>query len=666
MAPRGSSVGVSSPIRATSHHAVARRLEFEQDESSLQETPAQSGSGQRRGKRSSVYDIPEDGSPAPQTSAVLEESFVQEEITANEDSVAIHDVAGESIAQIGDDTVDGAEAVEDVVDVEGTESTPEPVKEPARRGRKRKNDMSEPVDEESSSAKKPRKRGAAAASASEAQKKTKKPAPAPAASSRRSKRVSDLMEQESSAVDASINTSADASEAPEESEEAPAPTKRRARSLRAKPEAEKGNAVLSKVAKNATAKTKTDNGFKKPPKPAVNPKAKTALKGKAEAKALSEPLQPNSIDAGKLVDVHGHPLSKKAIDEMSTTSVGTRFGRGRHLSVFRELEPEAVARVGRTGRHRVAPIDFWLNDRIEYDPVGEMTSIVKNQHLELERKQYKASSKKGKKSTLAAIEEEEVELDLWEEEDGVLVGNYRDFDPATDVTSQDIIEDSKHISMLLHIIMANNVAEIAWAQKGIQPVDVPDGSFQYTKLASVGTFFNWGVIELRADQMKRTKNSRKMHMVFNVQSGIVEVKVHENEFTVHKGGIWQVPRGMSRFFSSLLPFQSSSIVTTLMSACLFCFRHHASRRPSSRLLSLYASTRVVILHVPVARTQRNSQRRTDVVRASEAAATTLLFCHLQQVASPNCSAACRACCVTFDAVCSRHARLQRGSHLCAA
>jgi hypothetical protein len=44
--------------------------------------------------------------------------------------------------------------------------------------------------------------------------------------------------------------------------------------------------------------------------------------------------------------------------------------------------------------------------------------------------------------------------------------------------------------------------------------------------------------------MKRTKNSRKMHMVFNVQSGTVEVKVHENEFTVHRGGIWQVPRGM--------------------------------------------------------------------------------------------------------------------------
>jgi hypothetical protein len=48
--------------------------------------------------------------------------------------------------------------------------------------------------------------------------------------------------------------------------------------------------------------------------------------------------------------------------------------------------------------------------------------------------------------------------------------------------------------------------------------------------------------------MKRTKNSRYMHMIFNVQSGTVEVRVHENEFTVHKQGVWQVPRGTLHFF----------------------------------------------------------------------------------------------------------------------
>lgn len=443
MAPRASSIGVSSPARAASHPAVARRLDFEQDESSLQETPALSGSGQRRGKRADVYDIPEDGSPLPQTSAVLEESFVQEEITANEDSVVFNGVADESsIAQIGNDTINSAEPIEDFVDLEESEVTPEPVTEPVKKGRKRKSDVLEPPAEDESSATKPRKRGTAFAHAPEVQRKGKKSAPAPAPASRRSKRVSDIVEQELSALDASSDIPADAAD------DAPVPPKRRGRPPRAKPDVEKENTIPSKTMKSAA--TKTDGAFKKPPKPAAKSKEKPTTKSKADAK-LADPA-PQMIDAGngKLVDVHGHPLSKKEIEQMSTTSVGSRYGRGRHLSVFRELEPEAVARVGRTGRHRVAPIDFWKNDRIAYDPSGSMTSIVKNQDTEPERKSYKNSGAKAKKRNLTAIEEEEVELDPWEEEDGVLVGNYRDFDPVTDVTSSDIIEDSElHYSYVL-------------------------------------------------------------------------------------------------------------------------------------------------------------------------------------------------------------------------
>jgi len=54
---------------------------------------------------------------------------------------------------------------------------------------------------------------------------------------------------------------------------------------------------------------------------------------------------------------------------------------------------------------------------------------------------------------------------------------------------------------------------------------------------------SWGFVELGPDQMKRTKNARRMHMCFHVQSGVVQVKVHENQFLVHRGGVWQVPRG---------------------------------------------------------------------------------------------------------------------------
>lgn len=444
MAPRASSINVSSPTRATSH-PIARRLDFEQDESSLQETPALSGSGARRGKRADVYDIPERSSPVRQPSVVLEESYVQEEITANEDSIVINGVTEESfVAQVGEDATTGAE---DLIDLEESEITPEPVKVPAKKGRKRKSDVLEQSHEEDTAAAKPRKRGAAPAQASGTQKKGKKSANSPAIQPRRSQRVSDITEQGLSMLDGSIDASIDTSE--QIDEEAPVVPKRRGRPPRAMQVTGKENVTPAKAPQNASAKEKTNAVFKKPAKPVVaKPKGKVEPKNKLEAKAKEKTPQANGDDSGKLVDVYGNPLSKKDIEQMSTTSVGSRYGRGRHLSVFREMDPDAVARVGRTGRHRVAPIDFWKNDRIAYDVDGSMTSIVKNQDPEPERRQ-KSTGTKGRKRAMAAIEEE-VELDPWEEDEGTLVGNYRDFDPVTDLTSTDIIEDSEFHAMPFH------------------------------------------------------------------------------------------------------------------------------------------------------------------------------------------------------------------------
>ena len=537
MAPRGSSVGPSSPIRATSHPAVARRLDFEEEEDpSLQETPALSGSGQRRGKRNDIYAL--ERSPSRPHSAVMEESELQEEITANnneeEELPFMTEIEESFVAQIGDDTVTGADVVESLIEEDTQvedEIVPEPAKEPAKRGRKRKSDQAAAVEEESPKPTKARKRGAAAAQAPESAKRGKKVATAPTAPARRSKRVSDVAEQESSVLEATAVDESVAADASEQTEEVHAAPKRRGRPPRAQKDAEAEPAAPAKTTKKAVAKNaakeQAESVFKKPSKPVAKPKEKPASKGKENAKTTNKV---SKDEAGRPVDAYGNPLSKTDIEQMSTTSVGSRYGRGRNLSVYREMEPEAVARVGRTGRHRVAPIDFWKNDRINYNHDGSMQTIVKAPSPEPIQR-TSTYYKKGKKKTLPVVEAEEIELDPWEEDDGFLTGNYKDFDPANEFTSPGLVE-----------------GVIAWSGKGIKPEPVGDGSFQYARIGGSGSagFFNWGMIELRADQMKRSKNSRKMHMVFNVQSGAVEVKVHENEFTVHKDGIWQVPRGEFR------------------------------------------------------------------------------------------------------------------------
>lgn len=402
-----------------------------------------------------MYDIPEDGeeSPLPEPSAMMEESMVQQELMANEASAIF---AEESfVAQIGEESMADEEAVEELVDEEESEIVTEPVKQPVKRGRKRKSDAVDNPEEQPEVAEKPRKRGPGA-QASESLK-GKKNGPAPTVQRRRSQRVSDISELEASASELPADTTLDESE---QIDEAPVAPKRRGRPPRAQPAAEKENTMASKPAKNAATKEKNEGAFKKPGKPpgrpkanaepknkppAAEPKAKPAPKTKESSKAKPREKAPliDDVAAGKLVDVYGNPLSKQDIDQMSTTSAGSRFGRGRHLSVFREIDPENVARVGRTGRHRVAPIDFWKNDHISYDVDGSMTSIVKSAAVEETRRQNKKYGPKGKKKRLTMVEEEEIELDPWEEKDGRLVGNYKGYDPAINSASDEIIEDGK-------------------------------------------------------------------------------------------------------------------------------------------------------------------------------------------------------------------------------
>jgi centromere protein C len=565
MGPRAQSANPpSSPIRAVSHPVVNRVLDFEQDEeSSLQETPALSGSGMQRRKRTDIYDIEE--SPTGGQSEVLEESIIQEEIVATEDSVMLDMAAEESyVADLGNDATTGAEV--EVSEAPEEEDEPEevvaePSKPPTKRGRKRKSEVMESPAEAMQDAPKARKRGAAAQTqAPEPHKKVQKAAAT--APSRRSKRVSDIgIEESSTVLDDSVGASEPLDTPPvvpkrrgrppmaKNQAEEPAPSKEKKKTKAKDPAGEPVPTKEKKTSKSreqAQGKEQDDDSqvFKKP-------KLMGRPKKKPEAKSNEKEPEVDDLEGGRLVDLHGKPVSKDEVDKMSTTSAGSRFGRGRHLSVFRELDPDAVARVGRTGRHRVAPVDFWKNEAVEYDEHGNMLALRKNALKEPVPKKQTGYKYKSRKKPLAALEEEEdeVELEPWEEEDSEFGGQFggvvKSYDPATQSGGMDLIEDSMytHSSAPLSILM---ITAVAWAPKGINPVAVGDGSFKYCKLASAGddsSFMSWGFVELDPDQMKRTKNARRMHMCFHVQSGVVQVKVHENQFLVRRGGVWQVPRG---------------------------------------------------------------------------------------------------------------------------
>ncbi|PSN58677.1 hypothetical protein BS50DRAFT_538419 [Corynespora cassiicola Philippines] len=493
--PRLPSSNVPLSLAPAASATAVNRLESEQEDTILQETPALRGPGQRRGTRS-IYPVESFASRAH--NVVYDESMIQEEIAMNDESEMDTEVPERSLAEIKNDSIAGTAA---------------------KRGRKRKNEVVEAPAEEKSTAGHPYKRRAAAQT-SLPQKKGKNASSDLSTPWRISKCAPNVAVEEPSNVEESVFN------VTEQIEEPRAKPNRRGRLPKAK---SKPGDIVSANEKAVLERKKTDQAEEKSDAPIFKKPKSVPKKPKVDKDAEASEKNPKipEIEYGRLVNACGKPLSEAELDKMSTISAGSRYGRSRQLSVYRELDSDNVARIGRTGRHRITPIDFWKNDRINYDHQYGMQSIVRNESQELVPAKERSRGK-GWRRTLAAVEEEQV-LDPWEQEDGVFTGEYREFDPVNEIGADTITND-----------------KIAWAMKGINPVDVPDASYRLIRLASAGqqeAFFAWGFIELEPDQMKRTRNSRQIHMVFHVDAGAVKAKIHDKELSVHKGGVFQVPRG---------------------------------------------------------------------------------------------------------------------------
>ena len=136
-------------------------------------------------------------------------------------------------------------------------------------------------------------------------------------------------------------------------------------------------------------------------------------------------------------------------------------------------------------------------------------------------------------------------------------------------------------------------------------------------------------------------------MVFTLQSGTVEAKVNDNEFTVHKNGIWQVPRGKSSF---ILFSQSYMSCVSFWLYPLAKSSHASHLRVAGTQTVDIAKPQVGSSYAPSAYdVSHHISRRTAGTRAlrSEAATDSR---SLQYRMWRRQHLACSACCATLDAV----------------
>ncbi|KAI2625464.1 Mif2/CENP-C like-domain-containing protein [Xylaria nigripes] len=227
---------------------------------------------------------------------------------------------------------------------------------------------------------------------------------------------------------------------------------------------------------------------------------------------------------------------------------GPPLPKSRGLVTIRREETSAM-KTTRSGRASFKPLEWWKGEHVEYDQ--EQEEVFKdtgNRHFKMptvkgivrtESPGSAAPKRRGRPPGrkpgrgLSAVEEEEAERDDWEYDPGRMVGEVvaweaeHEFEPPGDEDEVEIIQE-----------------ELAISENAIHLRDIKDATFKFAKTLTL-PFFGSGVVDLPPGAEKRPKNSRKMHLVFFVHYGNVQVTVAQTEFNIAKGGMFFVPRGNS-------------------------------------------------------------------------------------------------------------------------
>ncbi|KAJ5775945.1 uncharacterized protein N7511_000956 [Penicillium nucicola] len=219
--------------------------------------------------------------------------------------------------------------------------------------------------------------------------------------------------------------------------------------------------------------------------------------------------------------------------------------KGRSLYILKRENPEDTSATHtRSGRVSVRPLAYWRNERCVFGdgevaeghryPLSTIKEVIRTEEQEPEKKKSKRGRKsKSKKSKNDSSDEEDEDADLWEQEGGVLHGYVQMWDSKTQASSRE-----------------EEVLDVAYAPSGIETREVKGSSFRFAKLLS-GTFIGSGVVELPPKGVKKPKNSKRMHMVFYVCHGRVQVDISGIQFSAGKGCVFQVPRGNYYSFANI-------------------------------------------------------------------------------------------------------------------
>ncbi|KAK6528635.1 hypothetical protein TWF694_003893 [Orbilia ellipsospora] len=273
------------------------------------------------------------------------------------------------------------------------------------------------------------------------------------------------------------------------------------------------------------------------PTTGTNVPAKRGRKRKMES--LISDMQNPSISAGSLPKSRDNGIL--AAEDHSEV-----FGLGRSAG---EQEPNKavsdISKVDRPRRSRIAPLQFWKNERRVYKvnerhesgtavSLSEQVIRVEDTPVTKPKKRLRSQPTTTKNSGLAkrktreksdtSSSYSEADDEDWEST-GKLVGMVKQWSSKPSNSEVGEIED-----------------EIATSRHGIEFKPIFGSDYLFAKTLGK-EFMGCGILELQRGASKKLKSSGKMQLVFFMLEGKVEAEVNELGFRIGKGGQFQVPRG---------------------------------------------------------------------------------------------------------------------------
>ncbi|OJJ89466.1 Cupin domain protein [Aspergillus glaucus CBS 516.65] len=293
----------------------------------------------------------------------------------------------------------------------------------------------------------------------------------------------------------------------------------------------------------------------RPKRPGRPPKTQRKANEEAEDHRPSKKARTSADRTTGAVKTTGNPQIDHITDTYAKRQTGPTKGRSLYI-LKHEAPAEDTAARTRSGRVSIKPLAFWKNEKCVFGdgevaeggrfPHATVKEVIRTEEIEPEYKKAKSGKRRSKKSKNKDIEsddENEDHADRWEKDNGVLHGYIRKWDPE----AQAGIDEEE-------------VLDIAYAPSGIETRDVKDATFRFAKLLS-SPFLGSGIVELPPGGVKKPKNSKKMHMVFYVCHGRVQVDISGVQFSVGKGSVFQVPRGNYYSFANIYGFDARLFFT---------------------------------------------------------------------------------------------------------